>query len=209
VKAGTLRNIITIQQTTQTRNDAGEIVDTWATYISPWANITPLQGREYWAAQQVQNEKTLRMIIRYASGVHVRMRVLYDQRAWDIKSVSNVGTRNAETEIIATLSPDEYKQFALSTVAGTGTAGSATFTWTSNFYASTRFRIKESGVADWTTRAESDTTTRVMSHTATETGIKASTTYNIAVWGANANAWTPGWTTTQIFTTDGSKAFTL
>jgi len=207
MKAGSLRNIITIQQTTQTRNDAGEIVNTWATYISPWANISPLQGREFWAAQQVQNEQAIRIRIRYASGVNVRMRVLYNQRAWDIKSVSNVATRNRETEIIAVLQPDEYRQFAYSVITCAGTAGNGTFTWSTTFYASSIFRIKESTTEIWTTRSESDTTTRVLSHTATETGIKANTTYNVAVWGANANGWSPGWSATKTFSTDADKAF--
>ena len=210
MKAGSLRNIITIQQTTQTRNDAGEVVDTWATYIAPWANVLPLQGREFWAAAQVQNEKALRILIRYAGGVNVRMRVLHDQRAWDIKSVSNVGTMNKETEIIAVLSPDEYKQFALSAITISGVIpGSCTLSWTSNFYASSRLRIKEATVPDWATRAETDTATRVLAHAATETGLKISTTYNAQVWGANANSWTPGWTATKVFATDPDGRPTL
>lgn len=91
-----LRHKITLQTATETRDTDGSIINTWADTATVRAAVEPLVGREYWAAQQVNAERTVKFHIWYRSGVTPKMRVSYDSRTFDIKSVINVNERNRE-----------------------------------------------------------------------------------------------------------------
>jgi len=69
LKAGHLDKRVAIEQNTPTTNDIGETVASWSTLATVWASIEPLTGREVLQAQQVQAESTVRIRIRYYSGL--------------------------------------------------------------------------------------------------------------------------------------------
>lgn len=50
----------------------------WHPFAQVMAAIEPLSGREYWQASQSQAEATVRIIIRYRSGITDRMRLRYE-----------------------------------------------------------------------------------------------------------------------------------
>ena len=61
------------------------VPDTYGTPQSVWhplaqvmASIQPISGREYWQASKAQAEATVRIIIRYRSGINDRMRLRYE-----------------------------------------------------------------------------------------------------------------------------------
>ena len=101
MRSGRLNKKITIQKTTQAQSSIGEATDTWLTYAVRWASIEPLLGREYFESQQVNAEETIRFRIRYLSGVTPKMRISWDSRLFDIRSVVNVGERNKEMLLMA------------------------------------------------------------------------------------------------------------
>ena len=51
----------------------------WHPFARVMASIEPISGREYWQASQSQSEATVRVIIRYRSGITDRMRLLYNR----------------------------------------------------------------------------------------------------------------------------------
>jgi len=96
MRAGKLRETITIQQPNETQNAYGEIVQAWTTFATSRASVEPLQGREYFASKSVNADITIRFRMRYISGVTAKMRVLYGSMTFDIQSVINVNERDRE-----------------------------------------------------------------------------------------------------------------
>lgn len=100
MRAGRLRHQITIQGTTETQNSYGEPVTAWTDFASVRAEITPISGREYFAAQEVRSDVTHRVRLRYLSGVTSQMRIMFGSRIMDIESVINVNERNHELQLM-------------------------------------------------------------------------------------------------------------
>ncbi|MCK5581819.1 MAG: phage head closure protein [Candidatus Omnitrophica bacterium] len=101
--AGRLNKRITIQQLVADAppaNTLGEPQNTWTAVQTVWAAVEPLQGREFWAQQQIQAEITIRVRIRYLSGVTSGMRVLYGDRILDIDSVIDPKEKHVEMQLM-------------------------------------------------------------------------------------------------------------
>lgn len=56
----------------------------WTTIGRPWAKITPIAGREFYAAEQAQSEVTHKIDIRYRPGVTADMRLKLGKRIFTI-----------------------------------------------------------------------------------------------------------------------------
>lgn len=100
IQAGLFDKRIVIEKVTEVQ-DKGELTETWASFANRWASVTPLRGSERFDAQRVDAEIDHRFNMRYVSGVVPKMRISYDSRLFDVKSVVNVEERNWETEILA------------------------------------------------------------------------------------------------------------
>ena len=101
MRAGTLRNKITIQELNSTVNSSGEDEDSWQEYVTVRASVEPLRERERFEAQQAQNEATVRFRIRYLPGVTAELRILYDSKYYDIESVIDPNDRHRELIVLA------------------------------------------------------------------------------------------------------------
>lgn len=91
-----MRNKITIQHFTTSQDTYGQQIETWATFATVWASIEPLVGKEYFAAQQMQSENTVKIRLHYMSGIKPTMRVIYGSRTLTIDSVINYKEQNRE-----------------------------------------------------------------------------------------------------------------
>lgn len=103
VRARKLRNNITIQTPTETRDAYGDPVKTWATYAVRAAEILPVSGREYFTAQQVYSEQVTRFKLRHdntTKAITTKMRIFYDSRYFNIISVINEQTMNRDITIV-------------------------------------------------------------------------------------------------------------
>lgn len=100
MRAGELRHRVTIQQKSVTRDSFGAETVSWTDVAVVWAAIEPLQGREFFSAQQVNAEVTTRIRIRYRSGITPAMRVLFGSRAFDIQGIINIEERNRELHLM-------------------------------------------------------------------------------------------------------------
>lgn len=100
MKSGQLRHRVTVQSLTVTQDEYGAPVETWTTMATVWVSIEPLEGREYFAARQVNAEVTGRIRMRYLPGVLPSMRVLYGTRTFNILSIINPDERKRMTELM-------------------------------------------------------------------------------------------------------------
>ena len=87
MKAGSLRNLIEIEEPVEQLSDYGETVTTWHHKATCDAAITPLSAREFFAAQQVQSDVSHRIVIRFVPAICPRMRVRFGCRIFHVESV--------------------------------------------------------------------------------------------------------------------------
>jgi SPP1 family predicted phage head-tail adaptor len=90
MEAGRLRQRVTIQQKSVTRNSYEEEIVTWTDVAEVWAEVAPLVGREYLEARQTQADVSHKVRMRYRSGILEEMRVYFESRALEVVSVINV-----------------------------------------------------------------------------------------------------------------------
>lgn len=99
MEAGQLRHRIQIQHKvtgSPQQNAAGEPNTSWSTFLSVWASVDPVTGREPYLTQEHLNATTHKVKVRYRDGITGAMRVLFGDRVFDIKAVLNWGERNRE-----------------------------------------------------------------------------------------------------------------
>ena len=83
-----LRHRVTIEQVTETRDEWGGVEAAWgALHSAVPAEIVPLSGREFIAAQAAQAGITARMTIRYVAGITPKMRVVHGADIYNIEAV--------------------------------------------------------------------------------------------------------------------------
>lgn len=99
MRAGQLRNRITIEQYTSTRDTMGGEVKTWATVATVWASKAHQTSREFFAAAKVNAEITDLFIIRYRSGITPKMRISYDSKYYDIIGADDPDGRRRELHL--------------------------------------------------------------------------------------------------------------
>ena len=64
-----------MQARAEMQDATGSVVWIWLDAFAAWAAIEPMMGREYFAAAQIQSDATVRIRIRYRTGVTPKMRV--------------------------------------------------------------------------------------------------------------------------------------
>lgn len=97
-----LNRKITFRQLTITQDpNTGEMIETWTDYVSVFARVDPLVGREYFAAAAVQAEDSRKFTMRYRGDIDATMRIAFDGNEYDIQSIQNIRSGNRETLIYA------------------------------------------------------------------------------------------------------------
>ncbi len=105
MRAGSLRDRVTLQAKSVTRDAMGGEVITWTDQASVWANAKPLRGREYFAAHQEQAEISIKFTIRYLSGVTSNWRVLWRGQQYDVVEPIDVDARKVSWELLCRTVP--------------------------------------------------------------------------------------------------------
>lgn len=102
MRAGLMRERVTLLSKSVTRDAIGGEVITWAEEDEVWADVEQLTGREYFGAQQIESEAEIRFRIRYRTDVTSAWRIEWRDTEYEIVAPpANVKMRNAELEIIA------------------------------------------------------------------------------------------------------------
>lgn len=93
-----LNRKITFRQLTITQDpDTGEMIEAWADFVSVFAKIEPLVGREYLAAAAIQDEIPTKFTMRYRGDITPMMRIAFDGGEYNITSIQNIRSGNRET----------------------------------------------------------------------------------------------------------------
>lgn len=87
MKAGRLRNRITIQQKVNGKDALGQTVDQWVDVCNVRAEIRDMSGREYQSSQAEQSQTDCKILIRHRNDITPDMRVLCNGIYYDITAV--------------------------------------------------------------------------------------------------------------------------
>ena len=85
--AGRLRERVTVQQATESRNALGETVLSWSTFAERWASVEGVSARESLTAGQNEISITHKVQMRYLPGLTQRMRIVWRGRTLEIVSL--------------------------------------------------------------------------------------------------------------------------
>lgn len=95
MRAGLLRNRITIQTNAETVDSFGDLIAGWSDlYASVPATVTPQTGSEGSVNDETTAKLKLKVTLRYLPNVTPKHRVVYDSRSFDIQSVVNAQERS-------------------------------------------------------------------------------------------------------------------
>lgn len=78
MRAGLLKDRITVQRPVEARSGSGEITTTWEDWRTVWADVRPLNGRKLIAADAVQSNLTHEIRLRYQHGFRTNQRVKFE-----------------------------------------------------------------------------------------------------------------------------------
>lgn len=95
-----LNKRVTIKQLTTTTDEYGQPQDTWTDFCTVWAGIEPLQGREYFAADQENAEVKVRIRLRHRNGIDRTMKVVYKTTEYEIIDIINPKMENWELQLM-------------------------------------------------------------------------------------------------------------
>lgn len=101
MEIGALNKKITIQELITNINENGFEIEEWIDYKTVWAGVSNLHGREYFEAAAVQMENTVKFTVRYLDGIDTSMRILFNNKSYNITSIDNIKYRNRFIEIKA------------------------------------------------------------------------------------------------------------
>lgn len=83
---GKLRNELTIEEWGHTTEEDGTWTETWCDRGTVWGSITPLMGRELYAAQQVTPTTTHKVWMRYWPGLTAEHRLRFGTRIFQLEA---------------------------------------------------------------------------------------------------------------------------
>jgi SPP1 family predicted phage head-tail adaptor len=102
IDPGRLRERVTVQQATETRNRLGETVQSWATYAERWASVSGISAREFFLSGPAANRgDASHPRLRYLDGLNSTMRILWRGRVLEIASALEHNNRS-EHELLCT-----------------------------------------------------------------------------------------------------------
>jgi len=104
MKAGKLRQVVSVERQDLAVDEFGERVDTWVKLFDGRASIEPISGREYMTQSGAHSEVTTKLRIRYddtRGTVEPKDRVVHGAIVYDIISVININERDRELVLMA------------------------------------------------------------------------------------------------------------
>jgi len=88
MRAGILKHWIELQSHTLIQDPiTGDITEVWTTQASVWAEVAPLSGREFIAANAVQSEVRARITLRYRDDVDSDWRISFRGKIYNIEAI--------------------------------------------------------------------------------------------------------------------------
>ncbi len=98
MRAGRKDRRIDIQIRSTSTSNTGAKVESWTLYREVWAQVTPMDGREMFSADQITSEVDTEFKIDYIGALKpATFRIKYVGKIYDIRYVAEVGRREAMT----------------------------------------------------------------------------------------------------------------
>ena len=94
-----LNKQITIQKPVVEIGGIGQQYRVYKDWIQVWASAKNLYGGEFYQAKQVREERTVKVTIRYLSGLDETMRILMDGELYNIVFIDDIRLENEYMEI--------------------------------------------------------------------------------------------------------------
>lgn len=91
-----LRHRIKFQNLVKTSDGQGGFTEEWTDVVTVWAKVEPANTSERLFAQQIEMQRSHKVVIRYRSDITQTMRFIFSNRTFQIKSV---------------MAPDERKRY--------------------------------------------------------------------------------------------------
>lgn len=111
IQPGQLNKRITIQYVTGTSINANGVeTETWGDYCHPWAAVSDVSGREYFAAAAAQMENVTKFIIRWYADITTAMRIVFEGRIYSIDAIDHAGYKGDYMVLRARLTGQEAAQ---------------------------------------------------------------------------------------------------
>lgn len=106
IRAGILRQRITLQAPVITTGEIGGPLKTWASVATVWADINPLTGRERLQAAALKSEVSHEITIRWQAALAdpqavAAMRIVFGTRIFNIHASMNQDERNRVLVLLA------------------------------------------------------------------------------------------------------------
>lgn len=101
ISAGALRHVIEVQQRVDTKDASGDPLVQWVRFAMVRASVEPLLGKEFFASEQREAKVNTRIRLRYLAGLVPQMRIIWDNRWFDIQSVALVNGIKYEMVVMA------------------------------------------------------------------------------------------------------------
>jgi SPP1 family predicted phage head-tail adaptor len=99
--SGKLNKRVTIQKPSTLKDGYGQpIIDAWEDVKTVWANVSPIVGREYFAAETVNSEVSHKVRMRYRPNVKAEMRIKYGNRILSILTVIDYKEMHVELQLM-------------------------------------------------------------------------------------------------------------
>lgn len=105
-KSSKMRQHVTIQILNLTSDNAGGQNISWVDFKTIWArveNVTNSIGRavtsEALFAEQIENKNYYKITTRFISGITPEMRIIYDNKALNIKNINNIDEKDEFLQI--------------------------------------------------------------------------------------------------------------
>lgn len=99
-KTARLTERITLASPVRVADAYGQGDITWTDEGTVWAEVKPLQGREYFAAAQVQQEHSIKVYIRRRDDVQQTWRLTWNGQHYDITNVSRPDAATTEIRCV-------------------------------------------------------------------------------------------------------------
>lgn len=104
MQSGALRHRVELQRVTVAADSHGDQVKSWATLAEVWAEVLDLTGREFVQASQVMADVTVQVRLRGRADFRLtpKDRIVFGDRTFDIRHVTDMGGKNAEWRLLCT-----------------------------------------------------------------------------------------------------------
>lgn len=99
VNIGKLKHRITLQTMSSKVDAYGERVDEWVDVKTVWADISPISGKQFYTAKQINSEISHNIYIRYTDMVKPDMRITFKERVFEILYIMNINEDNRLLQI--------------------------------------------------------------------------------------------------------------